>query len=89
MKRTAMIAALGALALAGCGQVNVTSNDADTQNLIDGAGEAASDLLNGAGNLAADAGNELGEAARAAGNGLDSIGDGNEAETETDANKAN
>ena len=77
MRKSALILAAGALALAGCGQVNVSSNDADTQEAINDVGDAASDLLNGAGNAAAYAGNELGEAADAAGNALDSLGEGN------------
>ncbi|HEX8193278.1 MAG TPA: hypothetical protein VF552_10300 [Allosphingosinicella sp.] len=64
-------AALGALALAAC-EVNVSSNDAATQNAIEDVRNGAADLVNGAGNVAADVGNELGEAARDAGN---TIGD--------------
>ena len=76
MRAISVIAAAGAFALVGC-NVNVTSNDSDTQNAIDDVRNGASDFMNGAENFAGDAGNELGEAARAAGNSLDSIGDGN------------
>ncbi|HEX8643696.1 MAG TPA: hypothetical protein VF702_07255 [Allosphingosinicella sp.] len=75
MKKPAWIAIAGALALAGC-DVNVSSNDAATQNAIEDVQQGASDLVNGAGNLAADAGNEIGEAARDAGNTIDKVGDG-------------
>lgn len=71
MRKLPLIAAAGALALAAC-DVNVSSNDASTQNAIEDVQAGAADLVNGAGNIAADVGNELGEAARDAGN---TIGD--------------
>jgi hypothetical protein len=79
MRKPALVAVAGAFALAGC-NVNVSSNDAATQNAIEDVQQGASDFVNGAGNLAADAGNELGEAARDAGNTLERVGDaaGNE-----------
>jgi hypothetical protein len=85
MKRLGVIVAAGAFALAGCGEVSVSSNDARTQEMINDVQAGASDLVNGAGNVAADVGNELGEAARAAGNSVDGIG---EANVTVDGNKA-
>lgn len=64
-------AAMGALALAAC-NVNVSSNDAATQNAIEDVQAGAADLVNGASNVAADVGNDLGDVARDAGN---TIGD--------------
>ena len=74
MRLWAGFVAAGAFALAGC-NVNVTSNDADTQNAIDDVQQGARDFMNGAENVAEDVGNELGDAGRAAGNAVDSIGD--------------
>jgi hypothetical protein len=91
-KPIAMAAAAGALALAAC-DVNVSSNDAATQNAIEDVQAGAADLVNGAGNVAADVGNELGEAAKDAGNTLgtaaDRVGDATADEkTEATVNKA-
>jgi hypothetical protein len=86
MKRLSVIMAAGAFALAGCGEVSVTSNDARTQEMINGVQEGAADLVNSAGNIAADAGNELGEAADALGNSVEGLG---EANVSVSRNKAN
>jgi hypothetical protein len=85
-------AAGGALALAAC-DLNVSSNDAATQNAIEDVQAGAADLVNGAGDVAADVGNELGEAAKDAGNTLttaaDRVGDATADEkTEVTVNKA-
>ena len=69
MKKLPLVAAAGALALGAC-NVNVSSNDAATQNAIEGVQQGAADLVNGAGNVAADVGNDLGEVARDAGNAV-------------------
>ncbi|HEY0013408.1 MAG TPA: hypothetical protein VGB79_11235 [Allosphingosinicella sp.] len=71
MRKLPLIAAAGVLALGAC-NVNVSSNDASTQNAIEDVQAGAADLVNGAGNVAADVGNELGDVARDAGN---TIGD--------------
>jgi hypothetical protein len=81
----------GAAALAGC-EVNVTSNDAATQNAIEGVREGAAEFLNEAEVVAGDAGNEIVRAADAAGNGIDRIGErakNVDVDVNVDSNKAN
>jgi len=57
--RKLLIGAAATLAIAGCGDINVTSNDAGTQNALDRAEATARDIGNEAGALAEDAGNGL------------------------------
>jgi hypothetical protein len=74
MKKLLMVAAgVSALGAAGC-DVNVSSNDARTQNVLNQAQDTLGDLGNEAGNMAADTGNALSNAAQSAGNGIQDLG---------------
>ena len=73
MKKHLMIAAgASAILVAGC-DVNVSSNDAGTQQALNQAQDAARDFGNEAANMAADAGNSLSNVAESAGNGMQDL----------------
>lgn len=89
MKSLAAVAVLGALALGGC-DVNVSSNDAATQDAIEGLRNTAGEVVQDVGNAAADAGNGIGQAADATGNVIDTIGEETAGEKDAaETNKAN
>ena len=73
MKKLLIVAAgVSAVGIAGC-DVNVTSNDAGTQQALNQAQDAARDFGNEAANMAADTGNSLSNVAESAGNGLQDL----------------
>jgi type IV secretory pathway TrbL component len=78
-----LLAAAATAAIAGC-NVNVSSNDARTQETLNSVQETAKDLGNQAGNFAAEAGDTLSNAAKGAGEEVQDFGnsigdrDGNE-----------
>ncbi len=73
MRKLLIGGATAALALGAC-DVNVTSNDARTQQALNQAQDTLGDLGNGAGELAQDAGNTLSNAAGSASNEVQDLG---------------
>ncbi len=68
-----LLATAAAAAIAGC-DINVSSNDARTQETLNSVQETAKDLGNQAGNFAAEAGDTLSNAAQGAGEEVQEFG---------------